>query len=448
MKKKKYQQGGPITPNYQTLGNIRFDSNISRPGPDGQMVVKDINTGKDFGIIRNDDGSYRYYSPRKKLQDNVEFHEINPLARTLLNEASPESVKYLDMAIPYLKQLSELSKNRVGGKMSAEEEQLRKSLADKITPVGYNPTGALEGVVTGTKSEYQFGRDEYLKEYLGLPSKMQESSYTIDNNKRYLKPYAPQFGDRGDTTNVYTNNALYERYRDLSIATEEKQGDKIQKGKSGSNIVINGGNYLNALGQYTMGRGVDDKGSYISVYDKWDLDPTRDMPKALKELSGLPDINNYNNPFEIYDRKYLSELSAEGRDSVYAKDKELGILPMDKRTKHSTGGQLNQMKKKKYASGGSMDPSMLLSILGPALGAVNPVLGASTQLMQQYINKQKQDAVVVSATPGNYDLGGPLYPMAQDSLQPMRYSIESTATNVGYNPLLVPIATGLTREEK
>lgn len=46
--------------NLQTLGNIQFDSNKSRKGPNGQMIVQDIKTKKDFGVTRNEDGSYKF----------------------------------------------------------------------------------------------------------------------------------------------------------------------------------------------------------------------------------------------------------------------------------------------------------------------------------------------------------------------------------------------------
>jgi hypothetical protein len=60
-KRKSYQNGGPITPNYQILDNIKFDSNKARTGEYGQLIVKDENTGKDFGVVRSKDGSYDYW---------------------------------------------------------------------------------------------------------------------------------------------------------------------------------------------------------------------------------------------------------------------------------------------------------------------------------------------------------------------------------------------------
>lgn len=56
---KRYQTGGPIKPNIQRLGNIEFDSNTARKGQYGNLIVTDIKTGKEFGVVRKKDGTYR-----------------------------------------------------------------------------------------------------------------------------------------------------------------------------------------------------------------------------------------------------------------------------------------------------------------------------------------------------------------------------------------------------
>lgn len=68
-----YQTGGPIEPKYQTLGNIKFDSNKAK-NQNGVLSVTDVNTGKDFGVVRNPDGSYRWFNPAKeKIPSQVEY---------------------------------------------------------------------------------------------------------------------------------------------------------------------------------------------------------------------------------------------------------------------------------------------------------------------------------------------------------------------------------------
>jgi hypothetical protein len=55
-----------MEPNKQKIksSNIEFDSNKVRKGDFDQLIVKDINTGKDYGVVRNDDGSYDFWKGR------------------------------------------------------------------------------------------------------------------------------------------------------------------------------------------------------------------------------------------------------------------------------------------------------------------------------------------------------------------------------------------------
>jgi len=116
------------------------------------------------------------------------------------------------------------------------------------------------------------------------------------------------------------------------------------------------------------------------------------------------------------------------------------------------------MKKKhakSCATGGAMDASALLGLLGPTLGAVNPLLGVVPQLMQQYANQQKQNAVVVSATPGNYADGGPIEPsevrkFTSDKLKAVQLDLKSKGLYKGkidgiYGPLTEKAIAGYNR---
>ena len=51
--------------NIQKVGNVTFDSNKIRKGKNGVLIAKDINTGKDYGVIRNKDGTYKFYNSTK-----------------------------------------------------------------------------------------------------------------------------------------------------------------------------------------------------------------------------------------------------------------------------------------------------------------------------------------------------------------------------------------------
>jgi RHS repeat-associated protein len=55
-----------VDANIQKLGGIEFDSNLAKPVKDATgktkyLIVQDLNTGKDYGVTRNDNGSYSFY---------------------------------------------------------------------------------------------------------------------------------------------------------------------------------------------------------------------------------------------------------------------------------------------------------------------------------------------------------------------------------------------------
>ncbi len=61
--KVKYQDGGEYKPNIQKVENIEFDSNQARKGKYDNLIVKDRKSGKDYGVIRKEDGSYDFWNP-------------------------------------------------------------------------------------------------------------------------------------------------------------------------------------------------------------------------------------------------------------------------------------------------------------------------------------------------------------------------------------------------
>ena len=50
----------------QKLGKITFNSDDARMSKNGVLIFKDINTGKDYGVVRNKDGSYDFYKGKGK----------------------------------------------------------------------------------------------------------------------------------------------------------------------------------------------------------------------------------------------------------------------------------------------------------------------------------------------------------------------------------------------
>jgi hypothetical protein len=90
------------------------------------------------------------------------------------------------------------------------------------------------------------------------------------------------------------------------------------------------------LGNYKVSRGNDDKGSYISIYDKWDLA----NPLANSYLDRIP---------EIYDRIYYKQnkdVDSQREAGKVAYD----YLPIDDTNEYAMGGNIRQ----KYAMGGNV----------------------------------------------------------------------------------------------
>lgn len=103
----------------------------------------------------------------------------------------------------------------------------------------------------------------------------------------------------------------------------------------GKNKVVTGG-IGHALGRYTIGHNYDNKGEYVSYYDKWDLNPFSDAGEDLSLGIGKP-VN-------IYDRIYLDDyygLPEEYRGSTYIP--ELTVTA----NKHADGGKIHINPSKK-----------------------------------------------------------------------------------------------------
>ena len=73
---------------------------------------------------------------------------------------------------------------------------------------------------------------------------------------------------------------------------------------------------LGVMGTYTIDRGEDERGPYISYYDKWDLD---------HPLAQLAASRGVGTPFELYDRIYYNPETLEPRWDV--KPTAQSVLP-------------------------------------------------------------------------------------------------------------------------
>ena len=186
--------------------------------------------------------------------------------------------------------------------------KFRKRLYDNIAPYGYNApmlrlSQALFNSNTG-RPKYNDFREAAWGMYLGLADKdMKASKY----DRFEFSPWRPAKGtpvgnvyrikvdgiDPGsDPNNVLNDYTLY------SMLKSKKQN---------YNTVDN---FVKLMGTYTIGKGEDEHGKYISYYDDWDLAPFTQY--------GSDQSLGVGKPFTLYDRRYYTDEEAKAALKKYA----------------------------------------------------------------------------------------------------------------------------------
>ena len=171
--------------------------------------------------------------------------------------------------------------------------------------------------------------DTYNGNYSGLDDPYSEDAWRIylgkpqSENTFKLSSYTP-FISKDKNIDYYAlpNNfkdELYELYNNKVI--KEGANDEF----SFSNTLGENASKARVLGNFTVNKGKDDRGEYISYYDKYDLSPK--LP-----LVGKMELSNFvGKPFEIYDRIYIKDYGDGQKKRMYYSDKELSELDIDKK---------------------------------------------------------------------------------------------------------------------
>lgn len=321
--------------------NYKVDTNFFTPISTDLFVGKDINNNKVVIKIK-EDGSYedatnnsnlnlaktqlsnqeqylkilqKYGNKNSHLKNNEEYFKGGTLGNVLYSGLG-------DAAEDVFNNLSHYSKNRKK-EFSQEELDYRRKLLYNISPYSYT-MGDLKAKVDEYSEERNIRlpkvikslldkdkttRQDYFGHYLGLPEykeKFKSSEYNPEM-------YTPTKGERANILKSSIDNYISK--------------EPIEKGKHGVTYIDSRGKDGN-LGNYTVSRGKDKKGEYISIYDKWDLDPVENFigktgTKLVKDI--IPSLNNLANPFEIYDRVYLKDLTKKQRQDILNADKKHNI---------------------------------------------------------------------------------------------------------------------------
>lgn len=191
-------------------------------------------------------------------------------------------------------------------------DYIRRRLYNNILPWGYNdmPKRVYNAVIKNKKEENETRdraiRDDLFATYLQIPK---NARHTIEGGKATLTDasYKPKGAVKGKSTYKFSKLTPPAEYGILAYAGQVPGGLNIDGGDYlpiGKNRVvypndINAFSELEGLGQFTVGRGYDKKGEYISYYDSWDLGDTNDPYKDKSMGIGKP--------FNIYDRIYLDD---------------------------------------------------------------------------------------------------------------------------------------------
>ena len=157
-----------------------------------------------------------------------------------------------------------------------------------------NPYGRLFNALILNKSDYSDDRDPIadaaFAKYLG---------YKYDKDVIKKSKYAPTKAKDKVKKDYYTFDGLIINNSKDKFA-EENNIDFLNAVRA---LPFNGtalGNYPPVLNDFTYSRGFDNKGEYVSVYDKYDINPFGKNKYGDKSF-GL------GKPFEFYDRLYLDD---------------------------------------------------------------------------------------------------------------------------------------------
>lgn len=199
--------------------------------------------------------------------------------------------------------------------------------------------------------------------YLGKPQT--KNTFGISN-------YIPSIGKETNINYYSLPKSFKEELFNLYNNKKIKEG--VNSEFAFENVLGENASRARVLGNFTVNKGKDDKGEYISYYDKYDLNP--DLPIVGEFFGGLD--NFVGKPFEIYDRIYIDPKTGK----PITEKAEGGYFPTQGPPKALFKG---------YAEGGYMYPGG--GYTGPGgpggLGSIKPTRQDSLMLFNNALEKIK-----------------------------------------------------------
>ena len=132
-----------------------------------------------------------------------------------------------------------------------------------------------------------------------------------DPDAEYVRSKVTEQQIKNELTSAYVPNYLRAAdYKSRGYKADE-DGNYIGDGKNLPDLLLEKDPYGDVLGNFTLNKGVDEKGHYISYYDKWDVNPlsskksqgdatsimSRGLDDAIQSAVGIT-------PAEVYGRVY------------------------------------------------------------------------------------------------------------------------------------------------
>lgn len=224
---------------------------------------------------------------------------------------------------------------------------IKHRLYENLSPISYDDLTRVSDAILLNKPDRYHAKmknmpvlDEIYAQYLGIPEKDRHFNMRLEKSK-----YKPTLG--GENVTYYKlpqkrgrNNegTVIGDYHWRDGATNTYMDDMIfdatymEPGTNKQQLNIE-------LGHYTVGRGIDNNGDYVSYYDKWDLNPfsgrlqnTTALPFPVRKVLSNANMD-FGTPVYIYDRIYLDDYYGVKEPThatylpevrVYGKKKALG----------------------------------------------------------------------------------------------------------------------------
>lgn len=165
---------------------------------------------------------------------------------------------------------------------------------------------ALLGIDNSPRSRALPTREDAWRLYLGLPQESNTFRVSVHVPSRGTenKPYFSVNKIEDDPESFLTTIVDINR---LGLRNDESSSSSPLKNVLGA-IEGNGGamqiddQFAGVMGRFTLSKGRDSQGPYISYYDRWDLDPTNPSGSRMKLADRV--VDSLGRPFEIYGRIY------------------------------------------------------------------------------------------------------------------------------------------------